>query len=397
MHIIADDTIPFAERAFRMLGSVRCIPAGSMNRESVRNADVLLVRSVTRVDATLLEGSAVRFVGSATAGADHIDTEYLHRCGIGWTTAPGANADAVVEYVLAALLRLAVCRGTTLAGKTLGIVGCGHVGSGLSRRAGALGMSVLCCDPPLAEVAAAAGEAHEYLPLRAVIDRADVITLHVPLTRKGPHPTRHMIGRDELEAMRPGAWLVNTARGAVVDSGALLEAMERSGKCPDSRHPGAVVLDVWEDEPHPCAQLVRRVDIATPHIAGHSLDGRLSGTRMLFDVLAASLGMDSPPIGDLPATETLRAGPPDPVLPPTDWLHHLVRRMYDVARDDRRMRRVWPDTPEAVARHFAELRRTGPERRSFAAWHLEEGCIPPVLRGAVREGLGVRSGPIPRK
>ena len=389
LNIVADENIPRASEWFGSLGSVRVAPGRSISPETIRHADMLLVRSVTRVDAALLDGSAVRFVGSATSGLDHIDADYLRRRGIPFACAPGANADSVVEYALAALLHLATTRGETLRGKTLGVVGRGRIGSRLTVRAAALGMKTLSCDPPLAE----AGAPGEYFSLDGLIRRADVITLHVPLVREGPHPTWRMIGRDELAAFREGAWFINTSRGAVIDNEALLEALQRS-----RRRPAAVALDVWEGEPVPSAALLRRVDLATPHIAGYSYDGKEAGARMLRDAMLALPGLEAfaGESGADPApvsADTFEARAPDPFLPETDWLHHMVRGMYDVWRDDRRMRRLWPVSEDAAARRFSELRRTYPVRRAFSLRRSPEGHVPPPLREAVRDGLGVKLVP----
>ncbi len=389
LNIVADENIPLASALFGSLGSVRTVPGRNIDSGTVRHADILLARSVTRVDAALLDGSAVRFVGSATSGLDHIDLDYLRRRGIPCVSAPGANADSVVEYALAALLHLATIRGEALRGKTLGIAGCGRIGSRLAMRAAALGMRVLLCDPPLAE----AGAEGEYFPLDTLIREADILTLHVPLVREGPHRTWHMIGRDELAAWRAGAWLINTSRGAVIDNEALLEALQRS-----DRRPAAVALDVWEGEPVPSADLLQRVDIATPHIAGYSYDGKTAGARMLRDALLALPGMEefvgeSEPDHAYREADMLPAQAPDPFLPETDWLHHMVQGMYDVWRDDRRMRGAWPASEEEAARRFSMLRRTYPERRAFSMRRLPEGHVPEALRKAVRDGLGVRLDP----
>nr|WP_243663590.1 4-phosphoerythronate dehydrogenase [Rhodothermus marinus] len=220
LRIVADENIPFAREAFRGFGVVRPLPADQITPATVRNCDVLLVRSVTRVDAALLEGSRVQFVGSATSGIDHVDLAYLQKRGIAFAYAPGANADAVVEYVLAALLELAVRRNVSLRGRVVGIVGCGHIGGRLARRLPALGLEVLCCDPPLAEQTGRT----DFVSLETILAEADIVTLHVPLTRTGPHATYHLIDAAALARLRPSAWLLNTSRGAVVDGRALLEA-----------------------------------------------------------------------------------------------------------------------------------------------------------------------------
>lgn len=384
LRIVADENIPLVRDLFGSIGDVRVLPGGAITRENVGQADVLLVRSVTQVDADLLGGTDVRFVGTATTGTDHIETEYLHQHEIAWASAPGSNAESVVEYVLSALLRLAVRRGDGLNGKTIGIIGCGNVGGRLAVRASALGMTVLKNDPPLAREEEASGRPHAYLPLEELLASSDVVTCHVPLTMEGPYKTWHLLGRQEIAALVPGAWLINTARGPVVDSGALLQALRHT-----AGGPGAVVLDVWEHEPAPSAELIEQVDIATPHIAGYSYEGKVAGTLMLLDALAEHLAVATPSSVAVVDTSEIAVGAPDPGLPETDWLHNLACRMYDVAADDHRMRGDWPASDDEAAIHFTRLRRTYPHRRTFRAYHLRERQVPAAYRQAAA-GVGVR-------
>ena len=250
-------------------------------------------------------------------------------------------------------------------------------------------MPVLWCDPPLAEADDPPGTARNYLPLDTLIEQADVLTFHVPLVREGPHRTWHMISCDELAALRPGTWLINTSRGAVFDNEALLETLQHAERRL------AVALDVWEGEPVPSAALLRCVDIATPHIAGYSYDGKIAGTYMLRDAIASLPGMNLPVAEGAAGAgygraEMLPVCAPDPVLPATDWLCHLVQSMYDIWRDDLRMRRSWPDSDETAALRFRQLRRTYPERRAFSIRQLDRRHVPEALHRAVRDGLGVQ-------
>src|SRR5690606_16265400 len=227
LRVLADANVPFADEAFGRYGPVRRLPGRAITRTDAAEADVLVVRSVTPVGAALLAGTPVRFVGTATAGTDHVDEGWRREAGVAFASAPGSNAESVVEYVLAALLALAAERGEGLRGRTLGVVGAGQVGGRLIPRAEALGLRVLASDPPLAEAAGARGAAAAFVPLSQILAEADVVTLHTPLTRPlAPHPTFHLVGAAELAAMRPGAWLVNAARGAVVDGAALRGALE---------------------------------------------------------------------------------------------------------------------------------------------------------------------------
>ena len=350
--------------------------------------DVLLVRSVTPVNAELLADSAVQFVGSATIGTDHIDQDYLSEHDIAFAHAPASNADSVVDYVTAALVRLAVRRHTSLRGKTIGIVGCGNIGGRLARRLPALGLRVLPNDPPRAERAEAAGEAHDFVSLERVLAEADIITLHVPLTRTGPHPTRHLFDEATLRRMQSDAWLLNTSRGPVVDNAALIRVL-------DGGPLGAVALDVWENEPTPDPALIRQVDLATPHIAGYAYDGKVRGTAMLYEALCAHL--DVPPTWSPDAAlkpddgHPLVATPPDPALPETEALDHVVRSMYDIAGDDRRLRQTLDQPPEERGGYFSQLRKEYPRRREFSRFMLPKSAVPDAYQTAVTTGLGVRT------
>ena len=394
LRLVADANIPAAQDAFAAFGAVRLLPGREITRAELATADVLLVRSVTRVDAALLEGTPVRFVGTATAGTDHVDLDALRRLGVAFASAPGSNAASVVDYVLAALLALAAGRGDGLAGRTLGIVGVGQVGRRLARRAQALGLTVVASDPPLAAAGSDVGV--PLLGLADVLAQADIVTLHTPLTTasESDHPTHGLLGADALAAMAPGAWLVNAARGPIVDGGALAHALDR-------RRLAAAVLDVWPGEPAPDADLVRRVAIGTPHIAGYAFDGKVAGTRALEQALrrwrpGPTEPWDSGPTLAPPAPLVVHAppAPSDPGDPAQQaaWLHALARQAYDVGADDARFRAALASTEDRGAQDraaaFAGLRKAYPVRREWSEYAVQ-GVVPPSLRRAVRGGLGM--------
>lgn len=384
LRVVADALIPHAEAAFGALGTVRVRPASALTRDALAEADVLLVRSVTRVSVDLLAGTPVRFVGTATAGTDHLDLGGLARAGVTTAHAPGSNADSVVDHVLASLLALAADRGERLAGRTLGVVGAGAVGGRLVPRARALGMTVVVCDPPRAK----AGHAdHDYAPLGDVLAVADVLSLHVPLIDGGQWPTRGVIGARELAAMRDGAWLVNAARGEVVDGAALVAARPRLG---------ALVLDCWPGEPAPDPALVAAADLASPHVAGHAVEAKARGTSMLAAAVRAwAEAQGGPPV----APYVPPAGPPRVVTAPTAGdatavLDALARQACDVRAEDTRFRAAMGDAgdnPRARAVAFADLRRSYPPRREMASC-VVAGEMPDALRAAVTVGLGMRLG-----
>lgn len=357
MRIVVDSKNSFVRETFERLGHVDVLPTEAITRDALRDADALVVRSETRIDARLLEGTAVRFVGTATIGVDHLDTVYLAGRGITFANAPGSNAESVAQYVAAALLVLAVERNTDPARMTIGIVGCGNVGSRVARVAAGLGMRVLLNDPPLQR---RTGD-RRFLPLESLMD-ADIVSLHVPLTHSGPDATYRFFDEDRLASMKRGSVLLNTARGAVVETGALKRAL-RSG------HLAAAVLDVWENEPAIDVELLGLARITTPHIAGYSADGKLNAARMIFEALRAYAGADAlwnPP-----------ANLPPPAAPSIDssefsdggpaWLDHIVRRSYDIRRDSEELQRsiLLPHAERAV--RFRELRAAYPVRREFSA------------------------------
>jgi erythronate-4-phosphate dehydrogenase len=352
--IVADANIPLLEEAFGPVGEVRALPADAITPETVADADALLVRSVTRVDAGLLDESRVRFVATATIGIDHVDTAYLDHRNIGFASAQGSNARSVAEYVLAALGVLARRTGRGLFDLTVGIVGVGNVGGRLAGMLEALGIRVLRNDPPLARQT---GEA-KYVPIEALAE-ADVVTFHVPLTRTGRDATHHMVNGDLLGRLKTGAWLVNTSRGAVAETDALSAAADGGGI-------GALVCDVWENEPAIPAHLLERVDLATPHVAGYSYDGKVNGTRMVLEALCAHFGIarawDPAPL--MPPPEhprvEIRAG-----AEPQEALGRAVRAAYDIEQDDARLRAMLEEPPEDRAAYFKRLRREYPVRREF--------------------------------
>lgn len=356
MKIIADENIPCVRRAFASLGEVSLLPGRTLRARDVQDADILLVRSVTPVGPALLEGSRVRFVGSATIGFDHVDRDYLAGRGIGFATAPGSNATSAAEYVLSALFALAERDGFALPERSVGIIGCGNVGSRLRRMLAALGVHCRVNDPPLQ----ARDVQEDFVTLDELLE-ADIITLHVPLTLNGAHPTWHLFDERRLGQLRPRAVLINTARGAVVDNTALTRLL---GKRPDL----SVVLDVWEGEPAIGMALLERVALGTPHIAGYSLDGKLRGTEMIYQ--AACRYLERPvqwsAADELPAGPTLRlAGHRAP-----DTLRGLcaaVLGSYDVRVDDGRLRGLMSLSAAAQSRGFDTLRKHYPVRREFSS------------------------------
>jgi erythronate-4-phosphate dehydrogenase len=356
MRIVADRNIPYVREAFGEAGQLDLLASAAIDADAVRNADALLVRTEVRVDRKLLEGSSVTFVGTATIGADHVDAGYLGERGICWTNAPGSNADAVKEYVLAALTHLAGAKSVSLQGMTLGIVGVGNIGSRVAKVARAWGMQVLLNDPPLYR---STGDT-SYLPLDALMD-ADIITIHIPLTSAGPDATFHLFDAYRLRAMKRGSILLNTSRGAVVDNQVLREVLE-------SGHLGGVVLDVWEKEPMIDTALLRKVDLGTPHIAGYSLEGKARATAMLYDALCAhfripprwKMASALPAVTDHEISVNEGAGDPEAIVA------EIVKECYPILRDDASLRAMLDVPAEHCKEFFTRLRTGYAFRREFA-------------------------------
>ncbi len=376
MLIVADENIPYVADAFAEFGEVRLVPGRAMNRAAVQDAELLLVRSITRVDDALLAGSRVRFVGTATIGTDHVDQAALAQREIRFQAAPGSNANSVAEYVAAALLTLSARMGGGLAGKSLGIVGVGNVGSRVVRVAQALGMEPVLNDPPLQRLT---GES-KYRPIDEVVG-CDFITLHVPLARTGVDATWRLVDDAFLNRMQPGAVLLNTSRGAVVDNGALLAALE-SGVI------NAAVLDVWEGEPEIDTALLARVALATPHIAGYSLDGKVNGTVMLYEAACDFLGVRCSWDGSaqLPPPEHGRIML-DAVYQSDEAVAcEAVLGAYPIERDDAALRSMVQRPHAERGAFFDGLRREYPVRREFFNSEAMVAAVPSA-RGAALVGM----------
>jgi len=352
--IVADQNMADVEAFFGHLGSITYLPGREISAEHIGDADLLLVRSVTRVNQALLEHSSVAFVGSATIGTDHIDRDYLQQRGIGFAHAPGCNADAVVQYDLSVLSRLQP--DWLQKSLNVGIVGCGNVGRRLYQTLTSLNINCRVYDPFLSD-----NQALNLVDFDTVL-QADALFLHTPLTHSGPFPTRHLFNADALARLTENTLLVNAGRGAVIDNTALLARLQKG---PALR----VALDVWEGEPEIDLTLMANVLLATPHIAGYSIEGKIRGTAMLAEaygrwcieqgVVYASDG--------LPQTEQQNIAS---VLTEAT-LNQLILASYDVAVDDRIMREAMARCASGdVAEAFDRLRKDYPERHEFAHFQI---------------------------
>lgn len=360
MKIVADENIPLVRECLGTLGEVVTLPGRGVTAAGLKDADALVIRSVTRVTNELVQGSSLRFVGSCTAGIDHVNVSALERQGIHFASAPGCNARSVVEYVLCALDVLAERDGYCLADRTVGIVGKGQVGGRLYQTLDKLGVRVMANDPLCAKDANTG-----FVELDRLIERCDVIALHTPLTRDCQFPTHHLFGIKRLRALRHGTVLINAGRGPVVDNQALLRILQE-------RNDLSVVLDVWEGEPRVDPELLELVDLATPHIAGYSLDGKVTGTAMVYQSLCQQFG--------LPARVNLAAITPMPPLMKLGFTDSVdadqaasvaMRATYDIRRDDALMRRLVRMEPEARKLAFDYMRKNYSERREFSTLRVD--------------------------
>jgi erythronate-4-phosphate dehydrogenase len=366
MKILADENMPLVREWFGRHGEVLTRPGRTIDANAVREVDVLLVRSVTRVDAALLAGSRVKFVGSATSGYDHIDRDGLAAAGIHFAHAPGCNAGAVVQYVLSVCCALR----PDWRRRVIGIVGCGAVGGRLYSVLTALGVSCRVHDPlrPDRE------NIPDLIDLVEVIRAADILCLHTPLTHTGPFPTFHMVDDRVLAALKPGCLLINAARGAVVDNAALRQRLTTATGL-------TVALDVWEGEPAIDPDLCQRVAIASPHIAGYSQEGRVNGTRAVYEAFCAWRGVPPiPPVSEAPQPLVLPSG--------LDPLADAVLATFDVRAEHRRMATAIA-SGVAIAEVFDQLRRTSPERREFGHFQIAVTGNDPLATDLRRLGFRV--------
>ncbi len=349
--IVADDRIPFLKGALEGVAEVEYLPGNRISRKDLKEADGLITRTRTRCDRQLLEGTPVSIIASATIGYDHIDTAYCDSQGILWTNAPGCNSSSVRQYVVSTLLYLAHLRKLDLARLTLGIVGVGHVGKKVQSAAEALGMKVLMNDPPRARKEGEEG----FVSLDELLAEADILTLHVPLNRGGEDNTFHLVNHDFLAKAKKGSILINTSRGAVVDESALKEGIGYSIF-------SDVVLDVFAEEPGIDAELLESLALATPHIAGYSLEGKANGTAMSVQAISRhfGLGLDAWMPEDLPSPEEPEIYGDASRVDRQELLWDVFSSCYDVSADDRRLR--------SAPGSFEQLRGDYPFRREPPAY-----------------------------
>jgi erythronate-4-phosphate dehydrogenase len=343
MDIIVDSHIPFLDKFLPKYGNIRYIEGGNITAGTLGLAEALLVRTRTICNAGLLTDSHIKFIGTPTIGTDHIDLDYCRRHGVTVANAPGSNAPAVMQYVVATLLTLAVKKKTDLSTLTLGIIGVGNVGKQVADAAKALNMNVLLNDPPRE----AREGSREFTALDELLRQSDIITLHIPLQPD----TKGFAGNDFFRACKEGAWLLNTSRGEVVHEAALMRYRHKLG---------ALALDVWPHEPHINPALLDAADIATPHIAGYSLQGKRNASQMILQALAQWCNDPDP----VPAIPTLECLPAAVVIPEGKSVQEkwcaAVQKTFPILDIDAQFRRQ--------PAQFEAIRNNNPLRNDFTAY-----------------------------
>lgn len=344
MKVIVDNKIPYIKETIEnMADEVVYLPGKDFTPEAVKDADALIIRTRTHCNRELLEGSSVKFIATATIGFDHIDTEYCREAGIEWTNAPGCNAGSVGQYLHSVLLLLQQEKGLNLKNACIGIVGAGNVGKKVAEIARSLGMKVLLNDPPRADKEGTKG----FVDLATIARECDVITFHVPLNREGIYKTFHFANREFFLSLKKAPFIINTSRGEVIETEAIREALQ-NGEIRDA------VIDVWENEPNIDLDLLNRVFIGTPHIAGYSADGKANATRMSLEALCHFYKI----------TEKFTITPPQPadsVIRANNKTEAFLQ-MYD-PRSDCQALRLHPE-------NFEQLRGDYPLRREKEAYSL---------------------------
>ena len=354
MKIIIDDKIPYIRGAFEPVAEVVYLPGSKTTPEVVKDADAIITRTRTICNEKLLKCSKVKFIATATIGYDHIDTEYCRKAGIEWTNAPGCNAESVNQYIASALFSWSMRKRTGLAGKTIGIVGVGQVGSRVAKTCETIGMRVLLNDPPR-ERAEGPGK---FVSLETIQKEADIITFHVPLNMKGTDATFHLAGEEFLCNLANKPLLINSCRGEVFDTEAVYNALEAGDI-------SGLIIDCWENEPDIDLELLNLAEFGTPHIAGYSKDGKANGTTMSVRAVSRffNLGLDNwQPTGVEP--------PKNPIIKidgnqrrEYSILAEAILSTYNIEKDDEALR----EKPV----NFEKLRGDYPVRREFDSFTIE--------------------------
>ena len=355
MKIVADMNIPYVKEAFKEFGEIELISGRKITNKNIKDVDILLVRSVTKVNKDLLDNSKVKFIGTATIGFDHIDIEYLKANNIFFTSAPGSNADSVAEYIISGLLNLSKKYNFNLKEKKIGIIGVGNVGSRVKKRLQILGVECLLNDPPKKR------ETHDeiYLSLDEVLKASDIITVHVPLNKSGIDATFHLIDDYFISKMKNNSILINTSRGKIMDESAIKKNRKKLL---------ALVLDVWETEPKVNIETLEITDIATPHIAGYSFDGKVKGTEMIYNAACDFFKKEK----KWDKREFIKSEKEliIDLINSIDPVYDAVNSAYPIMLDDKKLREIKKVKNNEREKFFDDLRKKYPKRREFYNYSL---------------------------
>ena len=352
MKILIDENIAYAEQAFSTVGNCTFANGRQFTNATVKKYDALIIRSVTQINRTLLRNTNIKFVGTTTIGTDHIDLEYLRDAGIGFAYAPGCNSQSVAEYVFSAISNFVKKENLEFKNLTIGIIGKGNIGSKVARMSNVVGMKVLVNDPPLQRKTGN----KNFVSLKETL-KADIVTLHVPLTTEGQDKTYHLIDEKELNEIKENAMLINSSRGAVVNNKVLLTKLNTDKNI-------FTVLDVWENEPEINRTLLQKVNYGTPHIAGYSLEGKVNGTKMIYDAFCDFFNLNPSWNPQLPAVENNEIA-----LKKTETiesaLFNIFQTVYNIEKDSLSLKK-YSDLPETeLSKKFDELRKNYPLRREL--------------------------------
>lgn len=353
MKVVVDNKIPFIKGVLEPFIDVEYYAGSEINEDIVKEADALIVRTRTKCNETLLQGSKLKFIATATIGYDHIDTEYCKNNGIHWTNAPGCNAGSVMQYIASALLTYTKELNIDIRNKVLGVIGVGNVGKCIVRLAECIGMQVLLNDPPRAKAEGPCG----FISLKGLQREADIITCHVPLIHNGEYKTHHLIDSEFLKKTNKGTLLINSSRGEVIDTKAVKSALI-------SKELMDVILDVWENEPGIDMELLNMACFGTSHIAGYSTDGKANATMMSVRALSQffNLGIDDWEPDELPVPEKTMIKFDAANMSLQEILTESVLPTYSIMRDDEILRKAPAD--------FEKHRGNYPLRREFKAYQL---------------------------
>jgi len=359
LNILITASVTAATTICQDLGSIRLIDDQALVHADLTDIDVVIMRSQSRLNLAQVKGTRVKFIGTATAGWDHLPVQALQQLGIYVAQAKGCNANSVADYWLSALLTLPRWRESMFQGKVLGIIGYGAVGQAVAKRAQALGFSILVNDPP--RQAQPLPIPYPCVPLKSLLIQADVVSVHVPLVQTQPWPTQGLIDAAHVSLLKPGTVFINTARGEVCDSTALVTA-KTQGKIAE------LIVDVWPQEPMIDKALWQAATLATPHIAGHSYVGKWQGTWQIYEALMHWLGrpVTPPAQSPWPAAWAVPLTPPSSMLPEVVGLWHYVQQVYDIQKDHDMMQRWFSLPANACAQAFTAYRRDYPLRSELS-------------------------------